>query len=80
MYFEDEEYDKNKPYTENIIVVRAFEENKKMIFLFDYGDMWHFVIKCIDVRKPKSGEIRLPYGYNMKGKAFEQYSEDDYDE
>ena len=49
-----------------------------MIFLFDYGDMWHFVIMCIEVREPKKGENRFPYGYNVKGKALEQYP--DYDE
>ena len=78
MYFEDEPYNKNKSYTENIIVSQIFEKNKKMIFLFDYGDMWHFVIKCIEIREPKKDENRFPYGYNIKGKAFEQYPE--YDE
>ena len=80
MYFEDEEYDKNKSYTENIIISQVFKKNKKMIFLFDYGDMWHFVIKCIEVRKPKSGESRFPYAYNIKGEAFKQYPDLDYDE
>ena len=62
-------------FTHNIIVAQIFEEKKKMLFLFDYGDMWHFMIKCIEIRNPKKGENRFPYGYNIKGEAPEQYPE-----
>lgn len=78
MCFRNEPYRKNNPYTENIIVAQVFEKGKKMIFLFDYGDMWYFVIKCLEIRKPKADENSFPYGYNIKGEAFEQYP--DYDD
>lgn len=51
-----------------------------MIFLFDYGDMWHFVIRCETIREPKETEKRFPYGYNIKGEAFPQYPDYDEDE
>ena len=67
-------------YTHNIIVAQVFKEKKKMLFLFDYGDMWHFMIKCIEIRNPKKGENIFPYAYNIKGEAPEQYPEYNKDE
>ncbi|NWF66288.1 MAG: hypothetical protein HXX81_02350 [Campylobacterales bacterium] len=74
MYFEGEEkYDKNQSYTDNIVVAQIFKPKKKMVFLFDYGDMWFFVLECLEIREPKPTEKRFPYGFNVKGEAPIQY-------
>jgi Plasmid pRiA4b ORF-3-like protein len=81
MHFEDEErYDKHQSYTDNIVVAQIFEPKKKMVFLFDYGDMWTFVLECLEIREPKPQENRFPYGYNAKGDAPVQYGDFEDDE
>ncbi len=80
IYFEDEDEDINAPYTDNIIISQIFDIKKKMIFLFDYGDMWYFVIQCKEIREPRKSENKFPYAFNIKGEAPEQYSDyEDYE-
>jgi len=55
-------------------VCNVFELNKQMIFLFDYGDDWMFLVECngISDRVPK---VRYPKVVQRVGKAPEQYPE-----
>jgi hypothetical protein len=58
--------------TEDVVVGQVFTEKKKMYFTFDYGDNWHFVVKCLKVEDVKPNED-LPSVFNIQGEAPEQY-------
>ena len=58
----------------NIKVEKAFTEiGKTMLFLFDYGDNWHFAVELKKVRDRVEGE-KLPAVEKMIGKAPLQYA------
>jgi len=44
----------------------------KMLFLFDYGDEWHFIVKLKEIRDPLTNES-LPAVLESTGKAPIQY-------
>jgi len=44
-----------------------------MIFMFDYGDDWRFLVKLEDI-KPVQEKQKYPAILEKKGKAPEQYS------
>ena len=51
----------------------------KMLFLFDYGDEWLFLVELIK-RKPKEAKVKLPRLLVSAGEAPEQYPSFDDDE
>ncbi len=55
------------------------DKGDKMLFLFDYGDCWYFVIELVDFGQK---EPKKKYSYLVKkvGKAPEQYPEVDEDD
>lgn len=55
----------------------VFKPKKKMLFLFDYGDDWHFLITCKSIENTKS-MFRRPKILDAKGTPPEQYP--DYEE
>lgn len=60
-------------------IAEAFPQpGAKMIFLFDYGDEWHFLVEVIGAgeREPK---VRYPKLLKSVGKAPEQYPDPDED-
>jgi Plasmid pRiA4b ORF-3-like protein len=60
----------------SIAVNQAFEKGKKLLYLFDYGDEWRFIVECKKIGQADSGEY--PRVLESKGEAPEQYP--DYDE
>lgn len=58
-------------------VCSVFQLKKKMLFLFDYGDDWIFLIECKDISDPIE-KIRYPRIIETVGDSPEQYP--DYDE
>ena len=50
-------------------ISKVFTLGKKMIFLFDYGDNWHFLITCKDISDP----VQYPRIIKQNGKTPEQY-------
>lgn len=61
----------------NTAIGNVFDQvGKKMLFLFDYGDEWRFVVelKKLDVPAPKT---RYPKVVESVGKAPEQYGDED---
>jgi hypothetical protein len=55
----------------------VFDEiGKKMLFLFDYGDEWHFIVKLVGVESPSPG-IKYPRVLESVGKAPMQYPEEE---
>ena len=45
-----------------------------MLFLFDYGDDWMFLVECKDLLDPTI-KVKYPKVIEMVGKAPEQYPE-----
>ena len=56
----------------NTSVNEAFMLNKKMIFLFDYGDDWHFLVECTGISDPEP-KVKYPKVLNIVGKPPRQY-------
>ncbi len=61
----------------------AFGEiNQKMLFLFDYGDDWHFVLELIGIESPDK-KVKYPRVVESNGEPplqYPDYDEEDYDE
>jgi len=57
----------------NTKMTDVFEKNKKMLFLFDYGEEWIFHVRCLSITPAKKGE-EYPLLIDAKGKAPEQYT------
>lgn len=60
------------PGVQNTPVSAVFRPRRKMIFLFDYGDDWFFLITCTAVRD-SSAKRRSARVISRKGKPPEQY-------
>jgi hypothetical protein len=61
-------------------VAQAFPEiGHKLLFLFDYGDEWHFLV-TLKGRSRKAGRVRYPRLVASRGAAPEQYPAGDADE
>jgi hypothetical protein len=63
----DGELSVNKTYIEEV-----FEKGKMMIFLFDYGDDWRFLLTCTDV-EPASNKRKVRKVLSQKGTPPVQY-------
>jgi hypothetical protein len=55
------------------------ERNKKMLFLFDYGDEWHFIVELKGIESPRENQ-RYPFVAESVGDAPSQYGEPKEDE
>jgi hypothetical protein len=56
-------------------VKKVFDKiGKKMLFLFDYGDEWEFIVELIGAESPKEGE-RYPFVSEFVGAVPTQYPE-----
>ncbi|CAH0559255.1 unnamed protein product [Brassicogethes aeneus] len=53
-------------------IYKVFEPSKKMLFHFDYGDDWMFLVECLGVSNPEAGKD-YPIVTKKKGKAPPQY-------
>lgn len=62
----------NRTFIEDV-----FKKGKKMIFLFDYGDDWQFLLNCIEV-EPTQNKRKIRKVVSEKGTPPVQYP--DYDE
>jgi hypothetical protein len=60
----------------SVMVDEAFEKGKKLLYLFDYGDEWRFIVECKKIEETDGGQY--PRLLESKGEAPEQYP--DYDE
>jgi len=49
---------------------------KKMLFLFDYGDQWHFIIELKGIELARE-EVRYPFILESVGEAPSQYGEEE---
>jgi len=49
---------------------------KKMLFLFDYGDQWHFIIELKGIELAREG-VRYPFIVESVGEAPSQYGEEE---
>jgi hypothetical protein len=58
-----------------VAVREAFEKGKKLLYLFDYGDEWRFVVECQSVGQ--SGGGAYPRVLEAKGEAPAQYPDDE---
>jgi len=60
-------------------VSAVFSPGTRRLFLFDYGDEWHFLLTCLDTGRPgRAGQPAKVVA--SKGKAPPQYpEEEDYD-
>ena len=54
----------------------VFKPGKKLLFLFDYGDDWHFIVTCVKIEETTS-KARKPKILNPTGKPPEQYPDCD---
>jgi len=52
--------------------------SKRMLFLFDYGDNWHFIVKLTKIEPPQ--DIKYPIIVKSVGEAPPQYPEIDEEE
>ena len=52
----------------------VFELKKKMLFHFDYGDDWMFLVECLEISDPVSS-VKYPRLAKTVGEAPEQYPE-----
>jgi len=48
------ESEDGEPGVHQTFIPDVFEPGKQMIFLFDYGDDWHFLITCTGIEEPTS--------------------------
>jgi Plasmid pRiA4b ORF-3-like protein len=64
-----------EPGVEKTLVEDVFTEGKKMLFLFDYGDEWHFHVTCQKIDDPLA--IRGWELISSEGKRPMQYASAD---
>ena len=66
-------------HVEKVCVGEVFHEpGKKMLFLYDYGDEWHFVVEFLQVETiDKDTEAELPVLLESSGAAPSQYGNDE---
>lgn len=66
----------NEKSVKKSYIYKIFQLNKKMLFLFDYGDNWEFLVECCGVIEAEIGK-RYPKITKKQGEAPPQYP--DYD-
>ena len=62
----------------NTTVDKVFKKGRKMLFFFDYGDAWSFVVTCTDVQK-NTDKRPSPQVLSRKGTFPEQYPDHEQD-
>ncbi|MBS9529958.1 hypothetical protein INQ25_00815 [Wolbachia endosymbiont of Rhagoletis cerasi] len=67
----------NEKSVRNSYIYKVFESDKKMVFLFDYGDNWEFLVECCGIIEAEVGK-RYPKVTKKQGEAPPQYP--DYDD
>jgi hypothetical protein len=62
--------------------IRDAPAGKEFLFLFDYGDEWHFGVRLVRTRKAPEPDAQYPRVVASRGQATPQYPpvEDDWDE
>jgi hypothetical protein len=73
----DTETSDNTKGVYNTLIKSVFSPKKKMIFLFDYGDEWLFLVECLKSITSEK-DSKYPHVIESVGKSPEQYP--DYDE
>ena len=68
--------DEGEMGVDDISIEEVFKKGKKMIFLFDYGDDWQFLLHCIAVEPAKSNR-KVCKVVSQKGTPPVQYPEND---
>lgn len=63
---------------ENTLIGDVFAKGTKMLFHFDYGEDWMFIVKCTDV-ETTSSRRRKPEKLDIVGEFPEQYPDCDED-
>lgn len=71
-----EESNPGDPGVKTTALLDVFHPGKKLIFLFDYGDDWHFDVTCKSIEVTTS-KFRKPKILNPKGKPPSQYEDFD---
>lgn len=57
----------------HVKITKAFERiGKKMLFLFDYGDNWHFIVELVDIKSLEKQD-KYPKILKKVGQVPEQY-------
>ena len=68
----------NDTGVERTFIHEVFEEGSKMLFHFDYGDDWQFLVQCTSIERTKSRK-RKPEVIKISGSFPAQYpDEEDY--
>jgi hypothetical protein len=62
----------NAKGVQETIIEEVFSPKKQMLFLFDYGDNWEFLLTCNGIVEPEPG-VAYPRITGGKGEAPEQY-------
>lgn len=75
---EDVEHSEGAKSVKKTPISQAFSQKaQRMLFFFDYGDCWRFIVKLTEIQDAEQGES-YPVVLSKSGKAPEQYPE--YDE
>lgn len=61
---------------EKTLISEVFKEKDKMLFHFDYGDDWMFVVQCVAIEQTSSRK-RKPEVLEVSGQFPEQYPDCD---
>lgn len=64
--------DDNEKSVKKSYIYKVFQLNKKMLFLFDYGDHWEFLVECCSIIEAEVGK-RYPKVTKKQGEAPPQY-------
>jgi hypothetical protein len=67
-----EDPDRDDPGVQGTLVSTVFRPRRKMVFHFDYGDDWYFVVTCTGVRESE-GKRRFKKVLATTGTPPEQY-------
>jgi hypothetical protein len=77
--FLDDEDETTARGVKESLVSSVFTLGKKLLYLFDYGDEWRFIVECQKVEKAEPRK-HYPKLLEAKGEAPEQYPDEDFDE
>ena len=69
---EEGSHNKNAKGVQETIIEEVFSPKKQMLFLFDYGDNWQFLLTCNGIVQPELG-VHYPRITGGEGEAPEQY-------
>jgi hypothetical protein len=72
LFVDMDESRKNEKGVKKTILSDVFTKNKKMAFVFDYGDEWIFLVECKDITDPIE-KTRYPRVIEKVGQPPAQY-------